>query len=111
MTLTHDILTFRYGPEIFFLDYGRSTQGLLISGRNLKISNRQMLRLALQDMPEKNLKLRFLPILLLVTLIFLGSPLDPLGTLKPPKKNLILFYKKCPLELNRDLRAEKWSKT
>ena len=70
-----------------------------------------MLRLALQDMPEKNLKMRFLPILLLVTLIFLGSPLDPLGTLKPPKKNLILFYKKCPLELNRDLRTEKWTKT
>ena len=42
---------------------------------------------------------------------FFGSPLDPLGTFQPPKNFLILFNKKCPLELNRDLRAEKWAKT
>ena len=106
-----DISSFKYGHQNFFLDYERSTQGLLISGQNLKIANRQTQWLARLDMPEKKLKLPFLPILLLATLIFFGSPLDPLGTFQPPKIFLILFNKKCPLELNRDLRAEKWAKT
>ena len=38
LTLMRDILSFEYGPEFFFLDYERSTQGLLISGKNLKIA-------------------------------------------------------------------------
>ena len=38
LTLMRDILTFEYGPENFFLDYERSTQGLLISGKNLEIA-------------------------------------------------------------------------
>jgi hypothetical protein len=38
LTLTRDILAFEYGHQNFFLDYERSTQGLLISGKNLKIA-------------------------------------------------------------------------
>ena len=53
LTLTRDILTYEYGHQNFFLDYERSTQGLLISGKNLKIAVWQTQWLACLDMTEK----------------------------------------------------------
>ena len=92
LTLTRDILAFEYGHQNFFLDYERSTQGLLISGKNLKIAFGETQWLACLDMTEKKLKLPYLPIYTNGDPNFFWSLLDPLGTFRTPQKNLILFY-------------------
>ena len=92
LTLTCDILSYVKDNRIFLFDYERSTQGLLISGKNLKIAFGETQWLACLDMTEKKLKLPYLPIYINGDPNFFWSLLDPLGTFRTPQKNLILFY-------------------
>ena len=61
-------------------------------------------------MTEKKLKVPFLVSLLLATLIFLAI-LRPLRDLQTTTKKYFFILLKCPLGLNRDLRAEKRAET
>ena len=94
LTLMRDILTLEIHDKNFFLDYERSTQGLLISGQNLKIAVWQHQKFCPFRYDRKKIQSAISPKFINGNPNFFWPPLDPLGTFKPPQKKIFFILLK-----------------
>ena len=93
LTLTRNILTLEIHYKFFFLDYERSTQGLLISGWNLKIAVWEHQKFCPFRYDRKKIESAISPKFITGDPNFFWPPIDPLGTFKPPLKKYFYFTK------------------
>ena len=102
LTLMRDILTFEYGHQIFFLDYERSTQGLLISGKNLKIAVWQHQKFCPFRYDRKKIQSAISP------KFINGNPKFFLATLRPLRDLQTTTQKIFFILLKMSTRAKSW---
>ena len=92
LTLMRDILTLEYGTKNFFLDYERSTQGLLISGKNLKIAVWEHQKFCPFRYDRKKIESAISPKFITGDPNFFLATHRPLRDLQTTTKKIFLFY-------------------
>ena len=102
LTLMRNILTLEIHDKIFFLDYERSTQGLLISGQNLKIAVWQHQKFCPFRYDRKNIQSAISP------KFINGNPKFFLATLRPLRDLQTTTQKIFFILLKMSTRAKSW---